>query len=202
VKPLRHQAAVVLSIGAIALGACASEPSFNGTELTPPIPAPELAGVNWDGEPFALSQLRGRLAVIFFGYTYCPDVCPMTLGKLKQVSTALDDAAEDVEVVFVSVDPGRDTVERLAAYVPNFDRRFFGLHLEAGALDVTREALGLMIEYGEPLDDPGADGFYYVDHTSSYFVVDRLGRARLLLSRTLTPEEILADLRALLAEST
>ena len=194
------RAALLLSIGVLALVACAAEPSFHGTVYEPPLPAPELEGVNWNGEPFALSQLRGRVVVIFFGYTYCPDVCPMTLAKLEQVSTALGDEAQEVEIVFVSVDPARDSVERLRAYVPLFDGRFFGLRLEPAELDVARGALGVAIEYGEPLDEPGADGFYFVDHTSSYFVVDREGRVRLLLSSSSMPEEIVADVQALLEE--
>src|SRR5262245_61207102 len=112
------------------LAGCTPSRKFNG-EVVEPAPQPaELTGVNWDGKPFRLSEHRGKVTVLFFSYTYCPDVCPFTLAKMKQLSRALGGRAADLDVVFASVDPRRDTVEKLALYVPGFDRRFYGLRLE------------------------------------------------------------------------
>ena len=190
-------AAALLSL----LVACGGEQTFRGLVLDPPLEAPELAGTNWTGAPFTLGALRGRVAVLFFGYTYCPDVCPLTLAKMKKLRDGLGDAAADLDVVFVSVDPRRDSVEKLAAYVPKFDDSFYGLRLDLAELEAVKRQLGVAIHYGEPRDGPDTDSFYYVDHTGSYFVVDREGLVRVRFSPTATPEEMVPDLRILLAES-
>lgn len=185
------------------LAACQPAPAhrWNGEVVDPAVAAPELTGVNWDGEPFRLSDHRGKVAVVFFGYTFCPDVCPFTLAKLKQVNAGLGDRADDLAVVFVSVDPMRDTVEKLARYVPNFDQRFYGLRLEPGELEGVKEAWSVTIQQGQPKDGPGTDSFYFVDHTGTYFVVDRQGKLRLEFPPTATADQMLPDLEALLAEN-
>ena len=127
--------------------ACARPPVFNGTVLDPPMDPSSLEGVNWDGSEFSLEQLRGKVAILFFGYTYCPDVCPLTLVKMKQVMERLGDSADEVEMVFVTVDPQRDTVEKLAAYVPNFDRGFFGVRLDDDALTALFTTLLSVVVY-------------------------------------------------------
>jgi len=191
--------AVVLLLG----GACAKTdtPTFNGRVVESPAPSPDLSGVNWNGAPFSLSDLRGRAAVVFFGYTYCPDVCPMTLAKMKQLYAALGERADDMAVVFVSVDPDRDSVEKLAQYVPNFDERFYGLHLDDEQLQTLQDSLGLTIQYGQPKDGPGTDSYYYVDHTGTYFLFDRQGILRLEFPPNATVPQMLPDVERLLATS-
>ncbi len=183
----------------LAAGCSPPAPAFNGERLEEPAPAPELAGVNWDGQPFQLSEHQGKVAVVTFGYTYCPDVCPFTLAKLKQVSAGLGDRADDLAVVFVSVDPHRDTVEKLSRYVPNFDRRFYGLRIEPTELDALKETWDITIQYGQPKDGPGTDSFYYVDHTGSYFVVDREGQLLLKFPPTASADQMIPDIERLLA---
>jgi protein SCO1 len=178
---------------------CGRSPSFNGQLVEPLQEAPDLAGVNWDGEPFRLRDHRGKVAVVFFGYTYCPDVCPFTLVKMKQLYERLGDRAEDVEVVFVSVDPQRDTVEKLARYVPNFDRRFYGVRIEEDALTPTSKAFSVTVQYGMPKAGPETSSYYYVDHTGNFFVVDREGRLRLTFPPSATVEQMLPDIEKLLA---
>jgi protein SCO1 len=178
---------------------CRRAPSFNGQVVEPPKQAPDLAGVNWDGKPFRLHDHRGKVAVIFFGYTYCPDVCPFTLARMKQLYAGLGERAKDVEIVFVSVDPKRDTVDKLARYVPNFDRRFYGLRIEQDVLLSTAKAFDVSVQYGMPKDGPETESYYYVDHTGTFFVVDRDGRLRLTFPPGATVDQMLPDIEKLLA---
>lgn len=200
---LRISRRPLLLLGAIALGtldACASQPSFNGQEIDPAREAPELSGLNWNGEPFRLSDQRGKVAVLFFGFTFCPDVCPMTLFKMKEVYDRLGDQADDVAFVFVSVDPKRDTPEKIGEYVSAFDPRFYGVYLGEEGLQGTTQAFDVTVRY-VPLQNPvNLDGSYNVDHTGTYFVLDRQGRIRLHFPPRATAEELLPDLLTLLAE--
>ena len=179
--------------------ACAPVESFNGQVIESVGEPLELTGTNWDGEPFQLASLRGKVTVVFFGFTYCPDVCPFTLAKMKTVYRELEDRADEVAVVFASVDPGRDSVTKLAEYVPNFDPRFYGVRLEGEHLEAARNEFGLTVTYGQPKQGPGTDSYYYVDHTGTFFVLDREGRLRLKYPPTVTPERLLPDLKRLLA---
>jgi protein SCO1/2 len=178
---------------------CSRSPKFQGQVVEPPLPAPQLAGVNWDGKPFHLSDQRGKVAVVFFGYTYCPDVCPFTLAKMQQLYRRLGARAEAVKVVFVSVDPQRDTLAKLAQYVPSFDRRFYGLRLESEQLDAAVKGFGAKVRYDLPKGGLETDTFYLVDHTATFFVIDRQGRLRLKLPPNATVDQMLPDLETLLA---
>lgn len=176
-----------------------NSPRFNGEMVNPPQPAPALSGTNWDGKPFELSGHRGKVVLVFFGYTFCPDVCPFTLAKMKQVYSRLGDKAKDFEVVFVSVDPGRDSVEKLASYVPGFDKRFYGLHLAPEQLQTAMQSFDLTVQYGQPKDGPETNSFYYVDHTGTFFVIDREGQLRLKFPPNSTVDQMVPDLEKLLA---
>ncbi len=184
---------------AIAAAGCGPAHDWNGQLVDPVRPAPELAGTNWNGEPFELADLEGKVAIVFFGYTFCPDVCPFTLAKMKQLQARLGEEAEDFAVVFVSVDPHRDKLEKLASYVPNFDPRFYGLRLEFGELETVQEDWQVTVQYGQPKEGPGTDSFYYVDHTGNYFVVDRQGRLRLTFPPNAGVDEMAPDVQALLS---
>ena len=196
---LRTISAALVMAAALLAGGCAPAENFNGQVLDGGAEPPELVGINWDAQPFDLADLEGSVAVVFFGYSYCPDVCPLTLAKMKQVFAKLGDRADEVAVVFVSVDPYRDSVDKLAQYVPNFDQRFYGLRLEQEQLDAAQEAFGLAVQYGQPKQGPASDSFYYVDHTGSYFLFDRAGSLRLRHPPNATVEELLPDVEALLA---
>ena len=183
----------------LVLSACQPpEAPFVGDVLADPQAAPELVGVNWDGSPFDLADLEGRVAVVFFGYTFCPDICPFTLAKMKGIYTQLGDRADELAVVFVSVDPHRDSVDKLSRYVPNFDQRCFGVRLEFDQLDQVSEGWELTVQYGQPKDGPGSDSFYYVDHTGTFFLVDREGRVRVHHAPNATADELLPDIQRLL----
>ena len=175
-----------------------AESPFVGETVVDPVVAPALVGTNWDGTPFDLANLQGKVAVVFFGYTFCPDVCPFTLAKMKQIYQQLGDRSEELAVVFVSVDPHRDSLEKLANYVPNFDRRFFGVRLEFDELDVVSEDWKLVVQYGQPKDGPGSDSFYYVDHTGTFFLLDREGIVRVRHPPNATAAQLLPDIERLL----
>jgi protein SCO1 len=196
-KLVRAHAAKLAALLLLVLTACTPAQKFNGELVEPAAQAPQLSGANWDGKPFNLSDQRGKVAVVFFGYTYCPDVCPFTLAKMKQLYARLGDKAEDVAVVFVSVDPQRDTVEKMARYVPNFDRRFYGLRLEN--VDETIKGFDAVVQFGQPKDGPETQSFYYVDHTGTFFVVDREGKLRLKFQPSATVDQMLPDIQKLLA---
>ena len=190
----------LILLSTLTLTGCEPAHQWNGDVVEPARAAPALSGTNWNGEAFHLSDLEGKLAVVFFGFTFCPDICPFTLAKMKQIYARLGERAGELAVVFVSVDPHRDTVEKLASYVPNFDQRFYGLRLEFDELEPIKEAWDLTVQYGQPKDGPGTDTFYYVDHTGFYFIVDRQGRLRLTFKPNAKVEEIYPDIEQLLAE--
>ncbi len=178
---------------------CGPSERFNGQPVDAGRPVPELVGVNWDGKRFDLKNLQGRVVVVFFGYTFCPDVCPFTLAKMKQVEAELGKSAEGLDVVFASVDPQRDSVEKLAAYVPSFDRSFYGVRLEPTEIDRASRSFGLTVQYGTPKGGVETDTNYFVDHTGTYFVIDRTGKLRLQFPPTATVDQMVPDLKQLLA---
>lgn len=198
--PFRSPRRPLTLVAAVALlaAACAGEPEFRGAEVEEDRPAPELTGTNWDGEAFALADVEGKVTVVFFGYTYCPDVCPFTLAKMQGLFDRLGPQAEDLALVFATVDPDRDTVEKLAQYVPAFDERFYGVR--PADLAAVEESFDLTIQYGQPKEGPGSGSYYYVDHTGTYFVLDREGELRLTYPPDVSVDEMLPDLRTLLRE--
>lgn len=196
-----HLAFILL--GTLSLAGCgAGEPNhtWRGTRIDPPTPAPALQGTNWDGSTMDLAALDGKVRIVFFGYTFCPDVCPFALAKMKQLYAALGDRADDVAVVFVSVDPNRDSVEKLSRYVPGFDERFFGVRLEPDALDLVANGFGVTVRYSRP-PDGGDETRYFVDHTGTFFVIDPQGQLRVTFPSNATHTEMLPDVEHLLADS-
>jgi protein SCO1/2 len=169
---------------------------LHGTVLDPPPPAADFAGTNWDGEAFTLRALRGRVVVLSFGYTSCPDVCPATLSRMKALRARLGRRAEDLAVVFVTVDPLRDSVSRLAGYVPSFDRAFYGVHLLGEPLVALKAAYGIAATKRE-----GGGGQYYVDHSGVFLLIDAAGRLRTRLPLDTTLDDMVADVETLLAEA-
>lgn len=186
----------LLLLATILLAACGRQHEFNGTRYDPPLEAPPLIGTNWDGSPFSLHDLPEQVALIFFGYTSCPDICPISLAEMKQVYNELGDKREDVAVVFVSVDPERDTVERLAQYVPAFDPAFYGVHVPAEELEAVKTGFGVFAEKRDVGDDSTLD--YLVDHTGWIYVVDAAGDFRLAYGHDAPSEEIVPDVEYLL----
>lgn len=150
------------------------------------------------GHRVASADFSGKAALVFFGYTRCPDVCPTTLAALQQAMGLLGPEAERVQVLFVTLDPERDTPEVLAAYVPWFDARFRGLRGDAAATLAVAREFRVFFNKVEARGGGSAMG-YAIDHTATSYAYDPQGRLRLLIRHGETPERIAADLRRLLA---
>lgn len=166
-----------------------------GTVLEPPRPMTDFTLTDHTGAPFSLSDLNGRPALVFFGFTNCPDICPATLAEFKRVQTLLGDDASEVAFVFVSVDGARDTPERLAQYVGAFDPAFIGLTGDDSAIRPIADEFGA---YYQAVSVEGSETDYLVDHTASTFAIDREGRLAIVFSYGTPPDAIAQRLRALL----
>jgi protein SCO1/2 len=180
---------------ALALAACGPQgPKFRSTDVTGSSFGRELALTDHTGKPRTLADFRGKAIVVFFGYTQCPDVCPTTLAALADAMRGLGADADRVQVLFVTVDPERDTEELLSRYVPAFDPRFLGLRGDAEA--TARVAKEFKIVYQK---QPGrTPGSYTVDHSAGTFIFDAQGRLRLYVGHSQGPEVFAHDLRELL----
>jgi protein SCO1/2 len=173
----------------------ASKPAaFQNTDLTGLDYAKGFSLTDHTGKARTLADFRGKVVVLFFGYTQCPDVCPTTMAEMAAVMKELGAAADEVQVLFVTLDPERDTQALLASYVPAFDKRFLGLR---GTLDQTAQTAKEFKVFVAKV--PGKEpGSYTVDHTAGSYVFDKEGRVRLFLRHGQGPAPIVHDLRQLL----
>ncbi len=167
---------------------------FHGQVIQGGAPAPAVELIGPGGEPVALTDFDDQVVVMYFGYTFCPDVCPITLAKLARAKDMLGDAGDDLQVVMITVDPERDTVEKLEEYTSNFDPTFIGLTGEPADLDRIATTYGI---YYAAQETESAAG-YLVDHTSTVMVVDRSGELKLIVPFDATDEQVAADLAYLL----
>ncbi|HUK05115.1 MAG TPA: SCO family protein [Burkholderiales bacterium] len=179
-----------------ALVACGGPqgPKFRGTDITGADFGKALSLTGHDGNPRTLADFRGKLVVLSFGYTHCPDVCPTTLADTAAALKQLGAAAARVQVLFVTVDPERDTPALLAQYVPAFDPSFLGLTGDAAAIEKAAKEFKIFYE-----KRPGAaPGAYTVDHSAQSYVLDGEGRLRLIERNDRLAQDLAEDLRALL----
>ncbi len=184
----------------VSLAACDKLPgkqkeSFQNTDVTGLDYAKGFTLTDHTGKPRTLADFKGKAVVVFFGYTQCPDVCPTTMAEMAAVMQKLGPLADQVQVLFVTLDPERDTQELLANYVPAFDKRFLGLR---GTPEQTaKTAKEFKVFYSKvPGTDPGS---YTIDHTAGSYVFDRDGRLRLFIRHGQGPDPIVHDLRELLS---
>jgi len=166
--------------------------TFHGSVMQSPNPAPEFTLQGVDG-PVSLSDFRGQTVLLFFGYSFCPDVCPTTMSDLAKAMTLLGSRADRYQVIMISVDPERDTPEKIAAYARHFDERFLGL---SGSPQEVAQVATLYGIYYQKQEGSAASG-YLVDHTATVMVIDRRGYLKLLLPFGTAPEDIAADLQHL-----
>jgi len=190
--------ASVLLIGAVAAGIVLfSQPvSFRGTTYTEPYPpAPEFELTRGDGTSFRLSETRGKVVILFFGYTSCPDICPTTMAELKQALDKLgEDRAKEVQVVFVTVDPKRDSPERVQEYADHFNSAFIGLGGSEESLAKVWSDYGIF-----RLEVPGISAAgYTVDHTARTTLIDGQGNLRVSFGFDTPVDDIVHDLKMLL----
>ena len=185
-------------IGFVALAVVMFSPpaSFRGTTYGEPYPpAPEIELTRSDGSSFRLSETRGKVVLLFFGYTSCPDVCPTTLAELKQALEELgEDRSNQVQVLFVTVDPQRDTPERVQEYVNHFNDSFIGLSGAGTELGKVWQDYGVF-----RLEVPGASAAgYTVDHTARVTLIDQMGNMRVSFGFDTPVDDITHDLKLIL----
>ncbi|BEV17496.1 SCO family protein [Herbaspirillum sp. DW155] len=194
----RFLSALLLAGCATLLAACGQskpELKFNNTDVTGLDYAKDFALTDHNGKPRTLADFKGKVVVMFFGYTQCPDVCPTTMAEMSNVMKELGPDADRVQVLFVTVDPERDTQEVLAQYVPAFDKRFLGLR---GDLQQTEKvAKEFKVFYQKvPGKQPGS---YTMDHTAGSYVFDPQGHIRLFVKHGQGPQTLAHDIKLLLS---
>ncbi len=187
-----------LLLATLVLAACASGPpdsaEYKGTTLAAPIPAPDFELINAAGDTVSLTDFEGQIVLLYFGYSFCPDVCPATLAELGQVQKQLDETGEKIQVVMISVDPERDTPEQLAEYVSHFHPTFVGVTGAKEAIDAAAEGYGVFYEAHEGTAASG----YLVDHTARVFVVDPQGMYQLSFGFGTPADDMVHDLRLMM----
>ena len=189
-----------LLIGAVAVGVFVSgkPASFIGTAYSQPYTvAPGIELTRANGTSFRLSEMRGKIVLMLFGYTSCPDICPTTLAGLKQVLDKLGPDADQVQVLFVTVDPKRDTAQRMQDYVNHFNSGFVGLSGSEAELAKVWNAYGI---FREVVPGTSAAG-YLVNHTARITVIDPQGNLRVSFVPNTPVENIVHDLKLLLRET-
>jgi protein SCO1/2 len=189
--------ASLASVGLVILMAIlfAKPASFHGAEYGIPYPvAPEVELINSDGETFRLSDQKGKVVLLFFGYTSCPDVCPTTLAELKLVMDDLGEKASMIQVVFISVDPERDTPDKIQKYVNHFNKQFIGLSGPNAELEKLWKEYGVTREVTE---SDSAFG-YIVNHSARIYLIDPNGDLRLSYGFQTPVKDIVSDLEVFL----
>lgn len=170
---------------------------FANTDITGLDYAKGFALTDHNGHPRTLADFKGKVVVVFFGYTQCPDVCPTTLSELAGIKKALGSEAERLQVIFITLDPQRDTPELMAGFVPAFDSSFLGLWGEQAVIDKVAKDFKIFAQ-----KVPSKDGkSYTIDHTAGSYVFDDQGRIRLFVRHGQGGDGLQKDLRRLLAGS-
>ena len=187
-------AALLLTALLAGCGRSGESPQFALVDVTGAGFGKELALKDHNGKPRTLADFRGKVVTVFFGLTHCPDACPTTLAEMSQIMRELGADAEKVQVLFVTVDPERDTPEVLQQYVPAFHPSFLGLVGDAEA--TARTAKEFKVFYQK---QPVKTGGYSVDHSAGTYIFDREGRLRLFAPYGRGAGPILHDIRILLA---
>lgn len=173
------------------------EHRFGGSHFDPPVESPDFVLPDAEGNDIRLSDYKGQVVLMFFGYTSCPDICPATLSDFKAVRSALGERANQVRFFFITVDPERDTAERLRRYLDLFDPDIIGLTSSRQQLEPVWKAYGVSVIKTET-EDPAA---YFVDHSSRIYVIDKKGNLRVTYPFDTLPEVLAADIRYLLDEN-
>jgi len=185
-----------LAVPCLLLASCSRTPvTFRNTDLTGASFGRRFELGDHNGQRRSLTDFHGRVVVIFFGYTSCPDICPTMLARLAEVMKALGPEAQKVQVLFVTLDPERDSEARLKDFVPWFHPSFLGLRGDAGQIKAVADEFRVF----SARKDVGSDLGYVLDHSSGAYVYDPAGRLRLYVKDTASVDDIAADIGQLLA---
>lgn len=206
---IKRSASLLVVLPALLLGACEKQGGDAGQMVLSPVKSPfkntDVTGLDYakdfrltdhNGKVRTLADFKGKAVVVFFGYTQCPDVCPTTMAEMATVMKELGPQADRVQVLFVTVDPERDTPELLSKYVPAFDPRFLGLTGDQAAVDKVAKDFKVFYQKVQG-KEPGS---YTMDHTAGSYVFDPQGRIRLFVRHGQGAEPIAHDLKLLLSE--
>jgi protein SCO1/2 len=206
---IKRPASLLILLPVLLLGACQKQAN-DGTEMVlSPVKSAfkntDVTGLDYakgfqltdhNGKLRTLADFKGKAVVAFFGYTQCPDVCPTTMAEMANVMKELGPQADKVQVLFITVDPERDTPELLSKYVPAFDPRFLGMTGDKAAIDKVAKEFKVFhqkVAGKEP-------GSYTMDHTAGSYVFDPQGRIRLFVRHGQGTEPIVHDLKLLLSQ--
>jgi protein SCO1/2 len=189
---LRFSSIIIFSLALVA--GCDSGPRFKSADITGAEYGKTLALTDHTGKPRKLEDWHGKVVVLFFGFTQCPDVCPTTMLEVANQLKKLGSDAEKVQVLFVTLDPERDSQELLGKYVTAFDPRFLGLR---GDLPATQRAAK---EFKIYFEKRKVGDSYSIDHSGQSYVIDRSGRLRLLVRPDRLEADLADDVRTLLRE--
>lgn len=184
-----------LMLAALPVLAHANTPRLKAGVFEPPQAAPEFSLKGSDGAALNLARFKGKLVLLTFGFTLCPEVCPTTLATLAQARRELGAAAADVQVVYVTVDPERDSLDRIRHYLAAFDPSFVGGTEAPARLAEMRKRYGVVAEK-IPKPQPNA---YGMNHSTSVFIIDRTGRLKAMMPYGHEARDFVHDLRLLLA---
>lgn len=196
---MRLRSLLVMCVLALGLSACGEKSApvaFTNTDVTGLAYGKDFSLHDHNGVLRTLADFKGKAVLVFFGFTQCPDVCPTTLLEMANVMKELGPDADKVQVLFVTVDPERDTAELLKQYVPAFDPRFIGLRGDLAETEKTAKEFKVFYQK-VPGKTPGS---YTIDHTAGSYVFDTQGRIRLFVRHGQGTEPIVHDLKILLAE--
>lgn len=191
--------AMVLFVG-LGLAGCGRPYELRGTPYEPVLAAPEIGGIQKDGTPFQIDDVPQKVKLVFFGYTFCPDVCPLTLTNIRSVFEKLTpEQRTEVAAILVSVDPERDSPERLKTYVEAFDPTFQGVHVPMEQLPAVKKSYGVYAEK-RFLEDQESSADYFIDHSAFVYVIDKDNQLREIFPTDAPPTDIAADVQHLLGE--
>jgi len=185
----------LMTIG-LMLAACAHQ--FSGVAPNPIGPAPDFALTDENGQPFKLSDLRGKWILLAYGYTHCPDVCPLTLSHLRDVKKTVDPNGDKVQVVFTTIDPERDTTDIMQKYVSHFDQQFAQKFkgLSGTPQEIAQAAKAYNVKYEKK--DVKPDGSYTMGHTAEVYLIDPQFNWRMTFPFGVKAEEIAGDVQYLM----
>lgn len=180
------------------LAGCAEDPSWRTKDVTGVLPDLEFRLTDERGETVTEEAFLGEPTAVFFGYTHCPDICPITMGKLRMaIGQMPGELQDDVQVLFVSVDPERDDPERLTEYTASFGPQFVGLTSDEESLKSLTKRYRATFSY----EMPDENGDYLVSHPSAVYVFDAQGKARLLMRNDDSAQAIASDLERLASQA-
>lgn len=182
-----------LFLGTLLTACSDASPSFKGSDISGSHLGRKWSLTGADGKTFTPESFTGKVVLVVFGFTQCPDVCPTSLAEITQVMKLLGDQASRVQVLMISVDPERDTPEVLRAYVSGFNPDFLGL---TGTPEQIKQVAGSFKAYYAKA--PGSGTNYNMDHSSSFYLMDTKGESRVLIANNAGAENIAHDIRKLL----